>query len=75
MQSIKSILVKRFLLIFTILTILIISALIIGFREVAIKNAEDKALAIAGIIKAGLTAHMKNNIMDKRDYFLNEIQS
>lgn len=75
MKSIKTVLLRRFLLIFTVLALCILSGLTLGFRELSIKNAEDKALAIAYVIKAGLTAHMKSGIMDEKEYFLNEIQS
>lgn len=75
MKSIKTVLLRRFLLIFAVLALCIFSGLMFGFRELTIKNAEDKALAIAYVIKAGLTAHMKNGMMSEKEYFLNEIQS
>ena len=45
----------------------------LNFREYSIKSATEKAEATAAIVKDGLTAHMVNGIMDKRDYFLNQI--
>ncbi|HFB53129.1 MAG TPA: GGDEF domain-containing protein [Sulfurimonas autotrophica] len=45
----------------------------LNFREYSIKSATQKAEATAAIVKDGLTAHMVNGIMDKRDYFLNQI--
>ena len=68
MKSIKTVLLRRFLLIFTVLALCILSGLTLGFRELSIKNAEDKALAIAYVIKAGLTAHMKSGIMEEKEY-------
>ena len=45
----------------------------LNFREYSLKNATEKAEAVAAIVKDGLTAHMVNGIMDKRSYFLNQI--
>jgi len=45
----------------------------INFRDYSIKNATHKANLIADIVKDGLTAHMVNGIMDKRDYFLTQL--
>ncbi len=44
-----------------------------NFRNYGIKTAIDKAESIAEAVKSGLTAHMINNDMDKRDVFLNSI--
>lgn len=75
MPSIKSIITKRFGLIFMLLSFIVILAITFGFRQLSIANAKDKATAMAEVIKAGLTAHMKSGTMDSRDYFLNEIKS
>lgn len=75
MQSIKSIVTKRFGIIFALLSFIVIITVTFGFRQLSIDNAKDKATAMAEVIKAGLTAHMKSGIMDNRDYFLNEIKS
>ncbi|WP_281950650.1 GGDEF domain-containing protein [Nitrosophilus kaiyonis] len=48
--------------------------LIISFREYSIKNATDKANIVANMVKDGLTSHMENGIMDKRDIFLSKIK-
>ena len=45
----------------------------LNFREYSLKNATQRATATASIVKDGLTAHMVNGIMDKRDYFLDQI--
>lgn len=45
----------------------------LNFRDYSIKNASEKARMTASIVEDGLTAHMVNQTMDKRDYFLNKI--
>jgi diguanylate cyclase (GGDEF)-like protein len=47
----------------------------LNFREASIKSAVEKAKMAALIVKDGLTAHMVNGIMDKRNYFLNKISA
>ncbi len=47
----------------------------LNLRDYSIRNATEKAKMTADIVKDGLTAHMINNIMDKRQYFLNQISS
>ena len=47
----------------------------LNFREYSIKGAIEKATLTAAIVKDGLTAHMVNGIMDKRQYFLNQISN
>ncbi len=47
----------------------------LNFREYSINSAIDKSRMAATIVKDGLTAHMVNGMMDKREYFLNEISS
>jgi len=67
--------------------LLIVSLLLVGlsiativnislnFREYGILNAHEKAATTAAIVKDGLTAHMVNGIMDKRQYFLDQISN
>ncbi len=45
-----------------------------NFRDYGIKSAEKKARLTAEVIKSGLTAHMVNNMMPQREYFLNQIE-
>ena len=45
----------------------------LNFRDYSIKNAKEKAKIIAAVVKDGLTAHMVNGIMDKRQYYLDQI--
>ena len=73
--TLKSITLKNlitFLMLLTVVTLIILAA---NFRTISIQIVEDKALAIAEVVKAGITSHMKAGIMAKRDYFLTEIGS
>jgi len=45
----------------------------LNLRDYSIRNATQKAQMTAEMVKDGLTAHMINHIMDKRQYFLNQI--
>jgi diguanylate cyclase (GGDEF)-like protein len=45
----------------------------LNFRDYSIKSAVEKSKMTATIVKDGLTAHMVNGIMDKREYFLHQI--
>lgn len=45
----------------------------LNFRDYSIESATEKAKMTAGLVKDGLTAHMVNGMMDKREYFLNQI--
>ncbi|SFV52323.1 GGDEF domain protein [hydrothermal vent metagenome] len=47
----------------------------LNFRDYSIKGAIEKATMTAAVVKDGLTAHMVNGIMDKRQYFLNQISN
>ena len=47
----------------------------LNFRDYSINSAIDKAKTTATIVKDGLTAHMVNGIMDKRQYFLEQISA
>jgi len=73
--SVKTITIK------TLLTVIMLAALIMtivigfSFRTLSHKIVEGQALTISELVKAGLTSHMKAGIMDKRNYFLEEIRS
>lgn len=54
----------------TIATIINVS---LNFRDYNINSAIDKSQMTANIVKDGLTAHMVNGMMDKRQYFLDKI--
>ena len=47
----------------------------LNFRDYSIKGAVEKAKMTAAIVKDGLTAHMVNGMMDKRQYFLDQISN
>ena len=64
--------VATMLLALTAATIINIS---LNFRDYSIKSAAEKAKLTATIVKDGLTAHMVNNIMDKREYFMHQISA
>ena len=70
---------SRLLLIVTFMLLGLTAATIINislnFREYSINSAVEKSKLAANIVKDGLTSHMVNGIMDKRQYFLNQISS
>ncbi len=47
----------------------------VNFRDFGIKGAEKRAMLTAEIVRSGLTAHMVNGMMDKRSYFLKQIEN
>lgn len=47
----------------------------LNFRDYSISSAIDKAKMTANVVRDGLTSHMVNGIMDKRQYFLNQISA
>lgn len=74
-QSIKKIALSHLLKVFLLSILIVISVITLSYRSFFQLVAENKAISVAEVIKAGLTSHMKAGIMDKRDYFLNEISS
>ncbi|NPA59734.1 MAG: GGDEF domain-containing protein, partial [Epsilonproteobacteria bacterium] len=44
-----------------------------NFKHTIVSNAFEKSELVANIVKDGLTAHMVNNTMPKRKYFLDQI--
>jgi len=46
-----------------------------NFRDFGIKSAEKRAMLTAEVVKSGLTAHMVNGMMDKRSYFIDQIEN
>ncbi len=70
---------SKLLLIVALMLLAITTATIINialnFRDYSIKSAIEKSKMTATIVKDGLTAHMVNGIMDKREYFLNQIST
>ena len=74
-QSIKKITVTRLLQVFVVSVLVIVAIVAVSYRNFFQFVVENKIQSISQIIKAGLTSHMKAGIMDKREYFLNEISS
>lgn len=68
---------RKILLIVAVMFIGLATATIINvainFREYAYSNAIEKSKMTAEIVRDGLTAHMVNGIMDKREFFLRNI--
>jgi diguanylate cyclase (GGDEF)-like protein len=68
---------SRLLVIVTFMLLGLAAATIINvslnFRDYSINSAIEKSQMAANIVKDGLTAHMVNGIMDKRQYFLDKI--
>ncbi|MEK6658206.1 MAG: histidine kinase, partial [Campylobacterota bacterium] len=74
-RSIKVITVTRLLQVSIVATLVIVSIVLLSYRSFFQFIVENKIHSISEIIQAGLTSHMKAGIMDKRDYFLDEISS
>lgn len=72
--SIRTITVRNLInvLLLVAMTVLLITGY--NFRALSKKAIENQAVAHAELVKAGLTAHMKADIMDRRDYYLEEIK-
>lgn len=70
-QKVTLILLGLFLTFFVAMIVIITT----NFRSFGIHNAEKRALLTAEIVKGGLTAHMVNGMMDKRSYFLEQIEN
>jgi response regulator RpfG family c-di-GMP phosphodiesterase len=73
--TLKSVTLKNLISFLILSTVIVLILLAINFRSISIKIVEDKALAISEVVKASITAHMKSNIMEHRDYFFKEIDS
>ncbi|WP_456402608.1 diguanylate cyclase [Hydrogenimonas sp.] len=64
---------KLFILFVSTLTLFAVAIMInaaVNFRNYSYNNAIDKAHMAAEIVRDGLTAHMINDMMDKRSHFL-----
>lgn len=72
--SIKTITVKSLVNVLSILALVLLLITGFNFRSLSTQAIENQALAQAELVKAGLTAHMKAGIMDRRDYYLDEIR-
>ncbi len=72
--SIKTITVKNLVTFLLVLSLILLLITGLNLRALSKTALESQALAHAELVKAGLTAHMKAGIMNKRDYFLQEIK-
>ena len=70
---------RKILLIVALMLIALATATIINvalnFRSYSYASAIDKSKMTAEIVRDGLTAHMVNNMMDKRHFFLRNISN
>ncbi len=69
---------KLFILFITIFTLFAAAIMInaaLNFRSYSYKSAIDKAHMAAELVRDGLTAHMINDMMDGREYFLDMMSS
>ena len=73
--SIKTITINRLLSFLILAAIVMTIIMAFTFRALSHNIVQNEITAVSEIIKAGLTAHMKAGIMDKREYFLNEIKT
>lgn len=55
------------------LAVATITNVALNFRDYGFNNAVEKSKMTAEIVRDGLTAHMVNGIMDKREFFLSNI--
>ncbi len=62
-------------IIFLIFLIVMVILITFNFRDSGINSAQKRAMLTAEVVKSGLTAHMVNGMMDKRAYFLNQIEN
>jgi len=62
-------------IIFLVFLIVMIILITFNFRDSGINSAQKRAMLTAEVVKGGLTAHMVNGMMDKRAYFLNQIEN
>ncbi len=70
-QKVMLILIGLFLTFFISMVVIIT----VNFRDFGMHGAEKRALLTAEVVKGGLTAHMVNGMMDKRSYFLSQIEN
>ena len=73
--SINTITTKNLVNFLLILAVILLAVTAWNFRSLSQHAIKNQALAHADLVRAGLTAHMKAGIMDKRDYYLNEIKN
>jgi len=72
-MSVKQKILLRIGAMITILAGIIIVIVMFNFRNYGMESALGKAQVVSELVKNGLTAHMVNGTMDKRDIFLKNI--
>ncbi len=72
--SIRTITVRSLVNALLIIAIAVLAITAYNFRALSLQAIENQAIAHAELVKAGLTAHMKAEVMDKRQYYLEEIR-
>lgn len=73
-KTIKNITFTRLIQVFAFAILIVIITIGLGYRAFLQNVMEKQAYTVSSAIKAGLTSHMKAGIMDKREYFLDEIK-
>ncbi len=74
-KNITQLTLSRLLIVFLVMMFSIVTVIALNFRSLVLASLEERVLSLAEITKAGLTAHMKAGLMNKRGYFLHEITS
>lgn len=67
---------KTTILLFILMAVMFLALIVnvaYGLRDYGIKSVNNKAIAVAEVVKHGLTAHMINGAMDNREIYLDEI--
>ena len=72
--SIQTLVIKNLINFLLILALVVVAIAGVNYRSLSKQAIENQALAHAELVRAGLTAHMKGNIMHKRSYYLDEIR-
>lgn len=72
--SIKTITLRHISVLLVLLALLLLAVVGYSFYSMTIQAVKHQALGHAELVRAGLTAHMKAGIMDRRDYYLQEIR-
>ena len=74
MESRKNILSTIALFMFVVFVAMLIN-ITLNLRDFGLQTAKTKAELVAQSVRNGLTAHMVNGMMDKRDFFINETKN
>lgn len=72
--SIRRVTLRRVVNLLLLLAMVTVLATAYSFRQLTQQTIYNQAMAHAEIIKAGLTAHMKADVVAQRGYFLDEIK-